>query len=117
MPPSTYLQVHFSDKFLRSFKRLRSEQSKKLVIRVLERLSNGWRPNKTRVELYCDNSFQMLKQFKVESRYVICSIDIVKLSSYTQVLKIWDILPMEDIPKLAKRLENVFTSVGSSAYH
>ena len=27
---------------------------------------------------------------------------------YSQVLKIWDILPIEDIPKLVKRLDSMF---------
>ncbi|XP_027346720.1 uncharacterized protein LOC113858327 [Abrus precatorius] len=101
-------KVHFTDKFLRSFKRLRSESSKKMVIRLLERLSSGWRPKKFTVELSCENSSQILNQFKVEGLSVICSIDIVKASKYVQVLKIWDILHLEDIPQLAKRLDNVF---------
>ncbi|XP_061353992.1 uncharacterized protein LOC133298681 [Gastrolobium bilobum] len=101
-------KVHFSGKFLRSFKRLRSEQSKNMVINLLQRLSSGWRPKRTSTELSCENSSHILKQFKVESRYVICSIDIVKVSRYIQVLKVWDILPLEDIPKLVKRLDSVF---------
>ncbi|KAH1189210.1 TPR and ankyrin repeat-containing protein 1 [Glycine max] len=101
-------KVHFSDKFLRSFKRIRSEKIKKNVINLLIRLSSGWRPKRFSVDLSCENSSQMLKQFKVESFYVICSIDIVKASRYIQVLKIWNILPLEDIPQLAKRLDKVF---------
>nr|KYP39275.1 Helicase SEN1 [Cajanus cajan] len=101
-------KVHFNDKFRRSFKRLRSNEIKKKVINLLGRLSSGWRPKKIAVDLSCENSSQILKQFKVESFYIICSIDIVKTSRYIQVLKIWDILPVEDIPQLAKRLDNVF---------
>ena len=29
-------------------------------------------------------------------------------SRYCQILKIWDILPPEDIPKLVKRLDSIF---------
>nr|KYP36814.1 Helicase sen1 [Cajanus cajan] len=101
-------KLHFSDKFLRSFKRLRSEAIKRGVINLLKRLSRGWRPKSFTMDLSCENSTQILKQFKVESFYVICSIEIVKASRYIQVLKIWDILPLEDIPQLAKHLENVF---------
>lgn len=50
----------------------------------------------------------MLKQFKVKDLYIICSIDIMKESWYIQVLKVWDILPLEDIPKLAIRLDALF---------
>jgi hypothetical protein len=32
----------------------------------------------------------------------------MKELSYYQVLKIWDILPVEDIPKLIKRLDSMF---------
>ncbi|KAL2322364.1 hypothetical protein Fmac_026743 [Flemingia macrophylla] len=101
-------KVHFSEKFRRSFKRLRSYEIKKKVLNLLGRLSSGWRPKMITVDLCCENSSQILKQFKVESYYIICSIEIVKTSRYIQVLKIWDILPVEDIPQLAKRLDYVF---------
>jgi len=58
---------------------------------------------------------RILKQFKVEGLYVVCANDIVKDWSdvvkefrYRQVLKIWDLLPLEDIPKLIKRLDSMF---------
>lgn len=62
------------------------------------------------MDVLCGNSSQMLKQFKVEGLYVVCSRDIIKESRYTQVIKIWDILPPEDIPKLVKRLDSIFGS-------
>ncbi|KOM26457.1 hypothetical protein LR48_Vigan272s004500 [Vigna angularis] len=101
-------KVYFSDKFLRSFKRLKFEASKNKVINLIERLSSGWRPKWNNVDLCCENSTHILKKFKVETNYVICSIEIVKGSRYIQVLKIWNILPLEDIQQLAKRLENLF---------
>lgn len=55
----------------------------------------------------CD-SYQLLKQFKVEGLYVICSIDIAKDKVYTQVLKVWDVLRFKDIPRLVKRLDGIF---------
>lgn len=60
------------------------------------------------MDLYCGSTLSILKQYKVEGLYVVCSIDIVKDFSYTQVLKIWDLLPQEEIPKLLKRLESIF---------
>lgn len=107
---STFLQVLFSDIFLKSFKKLRSERTKKSVIGLLLKLSSGWRPKRMKVDLLCGNSSQMLKKFKVEGLYVVCSRDIEKEKTYTQVLKIWDILPLEDIPKLVKRLDSIFGS-------
>lgn len=50
----------------------------------------------------------VLKQFKVEGLYIVCSIDIVKDHRYTQVLKAWDLLPLEDIGRLVKRLDGIF---------
>ncbi|KAK2371482.1 P-loop containing nucleoside triphosphate hydrolase superfamily protein [Trifolium repens] len=103
-------KVLFSDNFLKSFKTLQSEQKKKSIIGLLYKLSSGWRPKRIEVDLHCGSSSQMLKQFKVEGLFIVCSKDIVKESRYTQVLKIWDILPLEDIPKVVKSLDNIFAS-------
>ncbi|PNX72733.1 regulator of nonsense transcripts-like protein, partial [Trifolium pratense] len=75
---NTLWKVHFSDRFRRSFKRVRTQQSKNSVINVLERLATGWRPRGRSIEFVCEKSSKILKQFKVESRYIICSIEIVK---------------------------------------
>lgn len=56
----------------------------------------------------CESSSQTLKQFKVEGLYIVCTVDIMKDSRYIQVLKVWDILPLEEISKLAKRLDGMF---------
>ena len=61
------------------------------------------------------DSCQLLKKFKVEGLYVICSIDIKKIPQDwsnvlidTQVLQVWDVLPLDDIPRLVKRLDGIF---------
>ncbi|KAK7400973.1 hypothetical protein VNO78_12282 [Psophocarpus tetragonolobus] len=97
-------KVHFSDKFLRSFKRLRSRDSKNKVVDLLKRLSSGWRPKSSSE----NSSKTILKQFKVLNHSVIWSVEIIKTSRYIQALKIWDILPSEYVPQLVKRLDNVF---------
>ena len=102
---SSLFQVLFSDNFKKSFVKLRSDQTKKSVMNLLLKLSSGWRPKRLNVDRVCGSSSQILKQFKVEGLYVVCSIDIIK---NTQVLRVWDILPLEGVPKLAKRLENIF---------
>ena len=85
------------------------------MINLLLKLSSGWRPKKKCVDPICGDSSQILKQFKVEGLYVVCANDIVKDWSdvvkefrYHQVLKIWDVLPAEDISKLIKRLDSIF---------
>ncbi|PWA60761.1 uvrD-like Helicase, ATP-binding domain, P-loop containing nucleoside triphosphate hydrolase [Artemisia annua] len=103
-------KVLFSDFFRRSFGKLLGSRLKKLVLNLLLKLSGGWRPKTRSIDLFCENSSQILKQFKVEGVYVICSIDIIKEVKYSQILKVWDILPLEEIPKLTKRLESIFSA-------
>ncbi|XP_043696346.1 uncharacterized protein LOC122646811 isoform X1 [Telopea speciosissima] len=101
-------KVLFSENFRKSFGKLISTQKKKSVINLLLKLSCGWRPKKSKIDPICESSVQLVKQFKVENLYIICSVDIMKYESYLQVLKVWDILPLEEIPKLVKRLDNIF---------
>jgi len=108
--PSTIVQVLFSDNFLKSFKNLPTKRTKEWVISLLLKLSSGWRPKRKKVDLLCGSSSQMLKQYKVEGLFVVCSKDIVKEMTFTQVLRIWDILPPEDIPKVLKHLDSIFES-------
>ncbi|KAM4119943.1 hypothetical protein ACJW30_03G097500 [Castanea mollissima] len=106
-------KVLFSDNFLKSFQKLKPIRRRNSVIHLLLRISNGWRPKK--LSVVCESSSQILKQFKVEGLYIVCANDIVKEWSdienewrYSQVLKIWDIVPIEGIPKLVKRLDSMF---------
>ncbi|XP_065632688.1 uncharacterized protein LOC111996915 isoform X2 [Quercus suber] len=103
----------FSDNFLKSFQKLKSVQTKKSVLNLLLKIACGWRPKK--LSVVCESSSQILKQFKVEGLYIVCAndivkewIDIAKELKYCQVLKIWYIAPIEDIPKLVKRLDSMF---------
>ncbi|MCL7034766.1 hypothetical protein MKW94_002820, partial [Papaver nudicaule] len=106
---SALWKVLFSSNFRKSFGKLKSSQTQKSVINLLVKLSNGWRPKKLNVETLCGNSVQLVKQYKVGRMYIVSSVDVAKYSCYTQVLKIWDILPLEEIPKLVKSLESIFS--------
>ncbi|KAL5829949.1 hypothetical protein ACOSQ3_019417 [Xanthoceras sorbifolium] len=101
-------KVVFSDKFLQSFKKLKSAQRKKSVINLLMKLASGWRPKRRNIDSVCGSSSHIVKQFKVEGLYVVCTIDIEKEGRYIQFLKVWDILPLEDVYKLVKRLDDIF---------
>ncbi|ONI29819.1 hypothetical protein PRUPE_1G215600 [Prunus persica] len=92
------------DNFLKSFKKLKSISLRKSVLYLLLKLSDGWRFKKPNV---CGSSSPILRQYKVEGLYIVCTTDIAKDVKYIQILKIWDILPLRDIPKLVKRLENI----------
>ncbi|XP_031256233.1 uncharacterized protein LOC116114218 [Pistacia vera] len=101
-------KVVFSDSFLKSFKKLTSDRNRKSVINLLLKLSSGWRPKGRNIESVCERSLHIIKQFKVQGLYTICTIDIVRESNYTQALKVWDILPLEDVPNLVKRMDDIF---------
>ncbi|CAK7326903.1 unnamed protein product [Dovyalis caffra] len=100
-------KVHFSEYFRKSFGKLAS-RIRTYILNFLLKLASGWRPKRRTVDLICKRSSQILKQFKVEGLYIICSIDIVKEKRYTQVLKVWDLLPLEDVPGLLERLDGIF---------
>ncbi|KAK3421350.1 hypothetical protein EUGRSUZ_G02002 [Eucalyptus grandis] len=100
--------VLFSDNFLKSFRKLASLRTKMSIIMLLSRLSGGWRPKKRNVDIICEHSSHIVRKFKVERLYVLCTIDIVKELRYIQILKIWDVLPLEDVAKLVKCLDSIF---------
>ncbi|KAM7274394.1 hypothetical protein ACFE04_029058 [Oxalis oulophora] len=100
-------KVHSSDSFIKSFKQLESLRTKKNILNLLLKLSTGWRPKK-RSNMHDSVSGSILNKFKVDNLFIVCSIDIIKDINYTQVLKAWDVLPLEDIPELEKRLEAIF---------
>ncbi|KAF7849138.1 hypothetical protein BT93_L1208 [Corymbia citriodora subsp. variegata] len=101
-------KVLFSDNFLKSFRKLTSLRIKMSIINLLLELSSGWRPKKRNVNIICEHSSHIVRQFKAEGLYVLCTTDIVKELRYIQVLKIWDVLPLEDVAKLVKRLDSIF---------
>ncbi|KAK0573666.1 hypothetical protein LWI29_011732 [Acer saccharum] len=89
--------------------KLKSAQKKKLVINLLLKLASGWRPKKRKIDLVCERSSHIVKQFKVEGLNAVCTIDIEKKElQYIQVLKVWDILSLDDVSKLVKRLDDIF---------
>ncbi|CAL5379006.1 unnamed protein product [Camellia sinensis] len=102
-------KVLFSDNFRKSFAKLKSLEMKKLVLHYLSKLSTGWRPKWNHADINCESSSQILKKFYIMGHYIVCSndIDMVK-ESWCQILKVWDVLPLEEIPKLDRRLDGVF---------
>ncbi|KAF4379973.1 hypothetical protein G4B88_029965 [Cannabis sativa] len=100
-------KVLFSDNFLKSFKKLTSIRRKKSILNLLLKLSGGWRPKRPLVESGSRSSLEIMR-FKVEGLIVISTVDITKDLNYAQVLKIWDVLHPDDVPKLIKRLDNIF---------
>ncbi|XP_003631316.2 uncharacterized protein LOC100855072 isoform X1 [Vitis vinifera] len=102
-------KVIFSENFRKAFYNLKSSHTQNTVIALLLKLSTGWRPKRRNIDLPCESSSMILKKFKVGYLYIVCSNDLEKeCGYYTQVLKVWDILALEDIPKLVKHLDSLF---------
>ncbi|XP_019231239.1 PREDICTED: uncharacterized protein LOC109212082 [Nicotiana attenuata] len=102
-------KVVFSDNFRKSFRKLASSFLRKYVLTLLVKLASGWRPKRRNVELVCESSSQVVKQFKVvEGRYVVCTVEIQKELFYTQVLKVWDLLPLEEVAGFLRRLDRIY---------
>lgn len=98
-----------SHKFRESFGKLNTDFQKKVVVSLLLRLANGWRPKRAKIDFLCSTKSSMfLKKFKVQALYVVCSVDVLKEVWYFQVLKVWDILPLEEIPSLVEHLDAIF---------
>lgn len=104
-------KVCFSENFWISM-RYNCLDSRKEVLSLLEKLSNGWRhPNKKKnfnvMDKICS---QLLERYKVNSSlYLVWSVDILKERAYyVQVLKVWDILPFSGIPMLAKYVDRIW---------
>lgn len=84
-----------------------SVERKKSVIKFLLKLSDGWRPKRC-VAAFCESPLQ-ISDFKVEGLSVLCTVDIVQTNSgYMQVLKIWHLLPPENIPEFLRYLNCIF---------
>ncbi|OWM65616.1 hypothetical protein CDL15_Pgr017113 [Punica granatum] len=101
-------KVIFSESFRQPFWKLTSRRTRSLVVNLLMNLSSGWRPKRRNVDLICKSSSQIIKQFKPENLYILCTVDIEKESKYIQILKIWDVLPLEDTAKTIERLNGVY---------
>ncbi|XP_011014219.1 PREDICTED: LOW QUALITY PROTEIN: helicase SEN1-like [Populus euphratica] len=106
--------IFFSDDFRRSMARVRNVRICKEVLSLLAKLSNGWRQHQSRKKrsLMVHNgiSFPLIEQYNVSAQLnMIWTVDILQENSFCiQVLKVWDILPSPNIPKLATSLDTLF---------
>ncbi|XP_031387616.1 uncharacterized protein LOC116200831 isoform X2 [Punica granatum] len=101
-------KVILGEDFRQSFRKLASSRTRSSVMNLLMKLSSGWRPKRKVVNLICKSSSQIVKQFKAENLYILCTVDIEKESEYTQILKIWDVLPLEDTAKTIEHLDGIY---------
>ncbi|KAL2897301.1 putative helicase MAGATAMA 3 [Bienertia sinuspersici] len=74
------------------------------VYYLLSRISNGWRkPDEERYLNFKEGIPDFLEYIKLdEMLYLVWNVDIMEENtSYVQVLKVWEVLPWFEIPKLA----------------
>ena len=92
--------------------RVKNVETCKQVLTLLENLANGWRQSHRKKNLffYRGTSSQLLEQYKVNGCLnLVWTVDILKENSYyIQILKIWDMLPLSEIPRVANHLDVLF---------
>ncbi|KAI3891388.1 hypothetical protein MKX03_023343 [Papaver bracteatum] len=111
-------KVILEDDFWKSFVRIRRVVTRKDVVGLLMKLATGWRdrPSKSRrkkLKNMKSASSPLLKQNNSDDGFyrLLWTTDIVKENKkYTQVLRIFNILPHTEIPRLAKNLDTIFGS-------
>ncbi|KAL7223622.1 hypothetical protein ACSBR1_025137 [Camellia fascicularis] len=108
---NTRWKVRFGDDFRKSMTRIKNIEIRKKVLSLLQNLSSGLHQNqKNKVLNMNGTSSQLLEVHKVNKFLnLIWSIDIVREhSTDIQAIKVWDILPVAKIPKLAEHLDALF---------
>lgn len=81
------------------------------ILSMLENLSNGWRQTKSiNHNFQCEYSSLLLEIYKVtEHLYLVWNVDVLyEASHYIQILKIWEISALSNLPKLEQKLDNIF---------
>ncbi|XVE90672.1 hypothetical protein DITRI_Ditri20bG0095900 [Diplodiscus trichospermus] len=104
-------KVCFSNTFWKSLASIKNTESHKQIINLLQKISSGWRRSpkqKKSIKVY--GSLGLLEVYPVNGLLnLLWSVDIIKENShFIQVLKVWDILPLLDVPKVAENLEKLF---------
>ncbi|XWS57204.1 hypothetical protein CRYUN_Cryun09bG0154100 [Craigia yunnanensis] len=104
-------RVCFGNDFWKSVAGIKNSKLHKQMFNLLDKLSSGWRQTpEQKKHIVVDGLFGLLEVYPVNGFLnLLWSVDIIKENShFNQVLKVWDILPLLDIPKVAKNLESLF---------
>ncbi|KAJ8432842.1 hypothetical protein Cgig2_024530 [Carnegiea gigantea] len=106
-------KIFFSDNFRQSIAGIEKMAIRKEVLLLLSKISSGWRkPHGERYLNFKGGISHLLEYIKVDGTfYLIWNVDIVEENSnYVQIVKVWDILPWFEVPKLATDLSAIFSS-------
>lgn len=82
------------------------------MIQLLLKLADGRRSRSGNVDL--TDSHKLTRVYRFKELYLTWSVDIMKHERYIQVLRVWDLLPIEETAKLVKRLDNMFSMYTNS---
>lgn len=106
-------KIFFSDNFRQSISGIEKMAIRKEVLLLLSKISSGWhKPHGERYLNFKGGISHLLEYIKVDGTfYLIWNVDIVEENSnYVQIVKVWDILPWFEVPKLATDLSAIFSS-------
>ncbi|KAF5480087.1 hypothetical protein F2P56_000857 [Juglans regia] len=108
-------KISFKNDFGRSIARISDAEIRQEVLSMLAKLASGWRqPQEDRDLIVLDGiSSQLLEIYNVkdDENYLAWTVDILKEEgNYIQVMKVWDVVPLSDVIKLAKHLDILFGS-------
>ncbi|XP_056694321.1 uncharacterized protein [Spinacia oleracea] len=106
-------KVFFSNTFQQSMARIEKVAVRKEVLLLLSNISTGFRkPHQERYVSFKDLIPRLLEYIKVdEMLHVIWNVDIIEENaSYVQILKVWDVLPWFEVPKLVNHLNTFFST-------
>ncbi|KAK7305621.1 hypothetical protein VNO77_43527 [Canavalia gladiata] len=102
-------KVCFNQSFLIFMTRMKSTEICKKICSLLMQLSNGsHQPHQEiNIGVVDDTSSQLLELYRVdELLYLVWTIDVLEENSnYIQVLKIWDVLPLSEVPKISRDID------------
>ncbi|XAR58102.1 hypothetical protein NMG60_11026488 [Bertholletia excelsa] len=108
---NTKWKVSLRSEFKESMEGIENVEVLKEVVSLLEKLCTGWRrPQSGRVLDIMGTASELLEVYNVKGRFsLIWSVDTTRENaSEIQVIKVWDILPVWEIPKLVDRFHEVF---------
>ncbi|PON87681.1 P-loop containing nucleoside triphosphate hydrolase [Trema orientale] len=104
-------KVCFNDAFWTSLARVKENELCKEMLSLLQKLSCGWRQARKESNLFKNSgtSTQIVEHYKVNHMYIVWTVDILREKSHhIQILKVWDVLVLSDVPKLSNQLETLY---------
>lgn len=97
----------FSTEFKKSFTKVKCLSVRQQIINTILKLANGWR--QTRKHGGSSNA-SLINEYATSGLYLVWTTDVERGEDAIQVLKIWNVLSFAEVPRLRKRLENVFVT-------